>query len=120
MFFCLYGAFLENSLSTQNFPSPHMPAVCMQGEGESLSYFSKALAALCMALLRRSKIMLGACWEGIPMLSIFTGPETQVAPYLNCIRWQWLSVAAAVVSHGEIPNVYNDSTLKREYCHNVL
>ena len=40
-FFCLYGAFLENSLSKQNFPSPHMLAVCMQGEGESLSFFSK-------------------------------------------------------------------------------
>ena len=40
--FCLYGAFLENSLSKQNFPSPHMLAVCMQGEGESLSFFSKA------------------------------------------------------------------------------
>lgn len=38
----LYGAFLENSLSKQNFPSPHMLAVCMQGEGESLSFFSKA------------------------------------------------------------------------------
>ena len=42
MIFCLYGAFLENSLSKQNFPSPHMLAVCMQGEGESLSFFSKA------------------------------------------------------------------------------
>jgi len=38
----LYGAFLENSLSKQNVPSPHMLAVCMQGEGESLSFFSKA------------------------------------------------------------------------------
>ena len=35
-FFCLIGAFLENSLSKQNFPSPNMLAVCMQGEGESL------------------------------------------------------------------------------------
>ena len=45
MIFCLYGAFLENSLSKQNFPSPHMLAVCMQGEGESLSFFP-GLAAL--------------------------------------------------------------------------
>ena len=37
--FCLYGAFLENSLSKQNVPSPHMLAVCMQGEEESLSFF---------------------------------------------------------------------------------
>ena len=42
MIFFLYGAFLENSLSKQNFPSPHLLAVCMQGEGESLSFFSKA------------------------------------------------------------------------------
>ena len=42
MIFCLHGAFLENSLSKQNVPSPHMLAVCMQGEGESLSFFSKA------------------------------------------------------------------------------
>ena len=42
MIFCLNGAFLENSLSKQNFPSPHMLAVCMQGEGESLSFFSQA------------------------------------------------------------------------------
>ena len=26
----------------QNFVSPHMIAVCMQGEGESLSFFPKA------------------------------------------------------------------------------
>ena len=39
---CLYGAFLENSLSKQNLSSPHMLAVCMQGEGESLSFFSRA------------------------------------------------------------------------------
>ena len=41
-FSCYFGAFLENSLSKQNFPSPHMLAVCMQGEGESLSFFSQA------------------------------------------------------------------------------
>ena len=40
-FFCLCGTFLKKSLSKQNFPSPHMLAVCMQGEGESLSFFSK-------------------------------------------------------------------------------
>ena len=58
MIFCYYGAFLENSLSKQNFPSPHLLAVCMQGEGESLSFFLR-LAALCMVLLRRFKILLG-------------------------------------------------------------
>ena len=42
MISCLYGAILENSLSKQNFPSPHVLDVCMQGEGESLSFFSKA------------------------------------------------------------------------------
>ena len=42
MIFCLFGAFLENSLSKQNFPSPHMLVVCMQGEGESHSFFSQA------------------------------------------------------------------------------
>ena len=42
MIICYFGAFLENSLSKQNFPSPHMLAVCMQGEGESLSFFSQA------------------------------------------------------------------------------
>ena len=26
----------------ENFPSPHVLAVCMQGEGGSLSFFSKA------------------------------------------------------------------------------
>ena len=57
------GAFLENSLSKQNFPFPHMLAVCMQGEGEGLSFFLK-LAALCMVLLRRFKILLGARSEG--------------------------------------------------------
>ena len=62
MIFCLYGAFLENSLSKQNLPSPHMLAVCMQGEGESLSFFLR-LAALCMVLLRRFKILLGR-WIG--------------------------------------------------------
>ena len=39
MIFCLYRTFLENSLSKQNLPSPHMLALCMQGEGESLSVF---------------------------------------------------------------------------------
>ena len=39
MIFCLYGAFLENSLSKQNVPSPHMLSVCMQGEGESFLFF---------------------------------------------------------------------------------
>ena len=64
MIFCLYGAFLENSLSKQNFPSPHMLAVCMQGEGESLSFFIR-LEALCMVLLRRFKILLGRWIGGI-------------------------------------------------------
>ena len=41
-----------------------MLAVCMQGEGVSLSFFLK-LAALCMVLLRRFKILLGSCLEGI-------------------------------------------------------
>ena len=63
MIFCLYGAFLENSLCKQNVPSPHMLAVCMPGEGESLSLFLK-LAPLCIVLLRRSKILLAACLEG--------------------------------------------------------
>ena len=61
-FFCMNGAFLENSLCKQNFPSPHIPAVCMDGEGESLSFFLR-LAALCMVLLRRFKILLGR-WIG--------------------------------------------------------
>ena len=61
--FFLYRAFLENSLSKQNFPSPHMLAVCMQGEGESLSFFLR-LAALCMALLKRIKILLGRWISG--------------------------------------------------------
>ena len=63
MIFCWYGAFLENSLSKQNFPSPHMLAVCMQGEGESLSFFLR-LAALCMVLLRWFKILLGRWISG--------------------------------------------------------
>ena len=42
MIFCLYGAFSENSLSKQNFHSPHILAVCMQGEGESLSFLYNA------------------------------------------------------------------------------
>ena len=50
MIFCLYGTFLENSLPKQNFPSPHVLAVCMQEEGESLSFFLR-LAALCMVFL---------------------------------------------------------------------
>ena len=37
--FWLYEAFLENSLSKQNFPSPDMLIVYMHGEGESLSFF---------------------------------------------------------------------------------
>ena len=57
MIFCFYGAFLENSLSKQNVPFLYMLAVCMQGEGESLSFFLR-LAALCMVLLRRFKILL--------------------------------------------------------------
>ena len=63
MIFCWYGAFLENFLSKQNFPSPHMLAVCMQGEGESLSFFLR-LAALCIVLLRRFKILLGKWISG--------------------------------------------------------
>ena len=39
--FCLYGSFLENSLSKQNFPSPQMVAVCIQGAGGSLYFFFK-------------------------------------------------------------------------------
>ena len=69
MIFCLYGAFLENSLSKQNFPSPHMLAVCMQGEGGSLSFFLR-LAALCMVLLRRFKILLGWWIGGMLFLGI--------------------------------------------------
>ena len=65
MIFCLYGVFLENSLSKQNVPSPHMLAVCMQGEGESLSFFFLRLAALCMVLLGRFKIFLGLWIGGI-------------------------------------------------------
>ena len=62
MIFCLNGSFLENSLSKQNVPSHHMLAMCMQREGESLSFFLR-LAALCMVLLRRFKILLGR-WNG--------------------------------------------------------
>ena len=64
MTFCLYGAFLENSLSKQNVPSSHMLAACMNGKGESL-YFFLRLAALSMVLLRRFQILLGARSEGI-------------------------------------------------------
>ena len=64
MTFRLYGAFFENSLSKQNFPSPHMLAVCMQGEGESLSFFSKASCTV-HGLLRRFKILLGRWIRGI-------------------------------------------------------
>ena len=39
-----------------------MLAVCMQGEGESLSFFL-GQAALCIVLLRRFKILLGR-WSG--------------------------------------------------------
>ena len=63
MIFCLYGAFLKNSLSKQNFPSPHMLAACMQEEGETFLFFLK-LAALCMVLLRGFKILLVARSEG--------------------------------------------------------
>ena len=70
MIFCLYGAFLENSLSKQNFPSPHMLAVCMQGEGESLSFFLR-LAALCMVLPRRFKILLGRWVSGTNLFAIY-------------------------------------------------
>ena len=63
----MYGTFLENSLYKQNFPSPHILDVCMQGEGESLSFFLR-LAALCMVLLRRFKILLGRWIGGIKCL----------------------------------------------------
>ena len=59
MIFCLYGAFLENSLSKQNVPSPHMLAACMQGEGESLSFFSQASCTV-HGLAWILEILLGA------------------------------------------------------------
>ena len=62
MIFCLYGAFLENSLSKQNVPSSHMLAVCMQGRERVFPFFLR-LAAPCMVLLRRFKILLGQ-WIG--------------------------------------------------------
>ena len=60
-FACMAGAFLENFLSKQNFPSPHMLAVCMEGEGESLSFFSKASCT--MHGFAWFKILLGQ-WIG--------------------------------------------------------
>ena len=74
MIFCLYGAFLENSLSKQNVPSPHVLAVCMQGEGESLSFFL-GLAALCMVLLRRFQILLGRRKSIHLRIGLFHGPS---------------------------------------------
>lgn len=74
---CLYGAFLENSLAKQNIPFPHMLAVCMQGEGESLSFFSKA-----------SWTVHGFAWFIILLLRWFGGTEkvriaAKVLPYLG-------------------------------------
>ena len=77
MIFCLYGASLENSLSKQNFPSPHMLAVCMQGEGESLSFFL-SLAALCMVLLKRFKIFLGGWISGTVLTTHRTSREIEM------------------------------------------
>ena len=54
-------------MSKQNFPSLHMLAVCMQGEGES--FLSLRLAALCMVLLRRLKIFLGQWISGTTTLT---------------------------------------------------
>lgn len=64
MNFWLYEAFLENSLSKQNFSCPYMLAVFMQGEGESLPFYLMQ-AALYMVLLRRFKILLGRWIGGI-------------------------------------------------------
>ena len=63
MIFCLHGAFLVNSLSKQNYPSTHMLAVCMQGRERVFPFFLK-LAAPCMILLRRFKILLGRWISG--------------------------------------------------------
>ena len=63
MIFCLNGTFLENSLAKQNFSSAHMLAVCMQGRERVFPLFLR-LAALCMVLLRRSKILLGRWISG--------------------------------------------------------
>ena len=62
IFFCLCGAFSENSLSKQNLTSTHMLAECMQGEGESLSFFLW-LATLCIAWF-----CLGTIHKGRPSL----------------------------------------------------
>ena len=60
--FSLYGAFLENSPYEQNLPSHPMLGFACKGR-ESLSFFLR-LAALCMVLLRRFKILFGARSEG--------------------------------------------------------
>ena len=73
MIFCWYGLFLENSLSKQNFPSPHMLAVCIQGDesvgGRVFPFFPKIL-------LRLFKILLGARLDG---KSFVTGKEPEFA-----------------------------------------
>ena len=70
MIFGKYGTFLENSLSKQNFPSPHMLAVCMQGEGESLSFFSKASCTVHQGVCRQ-KFSEGATFsnDDVTMMS---------------------------------------------------
>ena len=68
-FLLVMSIFLENSLSKQNFPSPlcRLCAMCMRGEGESLSFFLR-LAALCMVFLIWFKILLGQWIGGIEFL----------------------------------------------------
>ena len=42
--FCLHGPILENSLSKENFPFPHILAERMQRKGESLSFSSTGVS----------------------------------------------------------------------------